>query len=261
MSDDLLSRRDGAVLTITLNRPKLRNAINVAIMNELRVLIEGCGDGTRVIVLAGANGAFCSGAEISPELVDTLDADAARRILSDSYHPALRAIRAAPCPVIAAVDGMAAGFGCDLALACDLRIVSERAQFAELFVRVGLIPDGGGTWTLPRLIGVGRALELFYTGAPVAAAEAVRIGMANRIVASTQFEQEVAAFAQMLAGQAPHALRRARQAVYAAQDMSFEEALKQEARLQGEVFASANGTEGFRAFLEKRAPRWTDAGR
>lgn len=257
MSEELLARREGAVLTITINRPRVRNAINVAVMNQLRSHIEGCDEDTRVIVITGADGAFCSGAEILPETVENLDADAAARILGDSYHPALKAIHAAPCPVIAAVDGMAAGFGCDLALACDLRIVSERAQFAELFVRVGLIPDGGGTWTLPRLIGMGRALELFYTGTPVAAAEAVRIGMANRIVASTAFEAEVAAFANKLAEQAPHAMRRIRQAVYAAQDMSFQQALEQEARLQGEIFGREDGAEGFRAFLEKRAPRWS----
>ena len=253
---DLLIEQTGGVRTLTLNRPRLRNAINPAIMNELRGVIEDCGEATRVIIITGADGAFCSGAEITPDSISQLNAEAAVSILTDSYHPALRAIRAAPCPVIAAVDGVAAGFGCDLALACDLRIVSERAQFAELFVRVGLIPDGGGTWTLPRLIGMGRALELFYTGAAVAATEAVQIGLANRVIAGEHFAEEVATFAQTLAAQAPNSLRRVRQAVYAAQELTFEQALAQEARLQREIFASPDGMEGFRAFVEKRAPRW-----
>lgn len=259
MSDDLLVEREGGVLTLTLNRPWVRNAINPAVMDALRQAIENCGAATRVIVLTGAGGAFCSGAEITSAAISTLDPDVVVGILVDSYHPALLAIRAAPCPVIAAVDGIAAGYGCDLALACDMRIVSERAQFAELFVRVGLVPDGGGTWTLPRLIGMGRALELFYTGAPVAAAEAVQIGMANRVVANDRFTEEVSAFANLLAAQAPNALRRIRQAVYAAQELPFEQALAQEARLQREIFASNDGMEGFRAFIEKRAPKWTGA--
>lgn len=256
MSDSLLSHREGAVLTLTLNRPRVKNAVDAATMDALRHAIEQCDDTTRVIVITGAGGAFCSGADISVAASGDLSAESAVRVLTDSYHPALKAIRAAPCPVIAAVDGVAAGIGCDLALACDLRLISERGQFAELFVRVGLVPDGGGTWTLPRLIGMGRALELMYTGAPVAAAEAVQIGLANRIFASTRFGEEVNEFAQTLAGQAPNALRRMRQAVYAAQDMSFEQALAQEARLQREIFESEDGFEGFRAFLEKRAPAW-----
>ena len=256
MTDKLLERRHGAVLTLAFNRSRVRNAVDAETMDTLRRAVEACGDETRVIVITGTGGAFCSGADLTA-IGGDMSADAAVRVLTESYHPALKAIRAAPCPVIAVVDGSAAGIGCDIALACDMRLVSERAVFAELFVKVGLVPDGGGTWTLPRLIGLGRALELMYTGMPVDAAEALRIGMANRMVRSDHMEADVAAFTTLLAAQPAHALRRMRQAVYAAQDMAFDEALAQEARLQREIFARDDGFEGFRAFLEKRMPRWT----
>jgi 2-(1,2-epoxy-1,2-dihydrophenyl)acetyl-CoA isomerase len=158
--------------------------------------------------------------------------------------------------VIAAVDGMAAGLGCDLALACDLRLISDRAQFAELFIRVGLVPDGGGTWTLPRLIGVGRALELMWTGRAVDADESLRIGLANAIVAHESFMDDVQRYATSLAAQAPLALSRIKRAVYADLDGTFEESLRREAVCQREIFASEDGWEGFRAFAEKRPPVW-----
>src|SRR6188508_1851904 len=160
MTDKLLISHAGGVATITFNRPALRNAVDAETMAALREAIEGCGEDetTRVIVLTGAGGAFCSGADISVIAHEGATPDSAWRILSEFYHPALRAIHASRWPIIAAVDGVAAG------LACDIRLASARAQFAELFIRVGLIPDGGGTWSLPRIIGLGRALELFYSG-------------------------------------------------------------------------------------------------
>jgi 2-(1,2-epoxy-1,2-dihydrophenyl)acetyl-CoA isomerase len=166
------------------------------------------------------------------------------------------AIRNSPLPVIAAVGGVAAGLGCDLALACDLRLVSERGAFAELFIRVGLVPDGGGTYHLPRLIGVGRALELMWTGRTVHADEAVQIGLANMRFSTETFAADVQQFAAKIAEQAPHAITRGKQAVYAALDGSFEDALQREATFQREIFNSANGWEGFRAFVEKRPPNW-----
>lgn len=253
---DTLIVQPGAVMTLTLNRPERRNAVDGETMLALRDAIEGCGDDTRVIVITGAGGAFCSGADLAVAVAANLDADAAMRVLTDAYHPALRAIRHAPCPVIAAVDGVAAGLGCDLALACDMRLVSERAQFAELFIRVGLVPDGGGTWSLPRIVGIGRALELMYTGATVPAQEAVAIGLANKLLPDATFADDVQAFAARLAEQSPQALRRIRQAVYAAQESTFDAALAREAEHQQAIFNSADGFEGFRAFLEKRPPHW-----
>jgi len=258
MSDSLLSRRDGAVTTITLNRAAVRNAVDGPTMLALRDAVEACNDdgATRVIVITGAGGAFCSGADISMIAGADLSAESAWRVLTDAYHPALLAIHNARWPVIAAVDGVAAGLGCDLALACDIRLASARAQFAELFIRVGLIPDGGGTWNLPRLIGMGRALELFYSGASVPADEARAIGLASHVYPAEEFAASVASYATRLAAQAPLALTRIRRAVRDAQDSSFAEALAREAALQREILSSADGFEGFRAFLEKRPPVW-----
>jgi 2-(1,2-epoxy-1,2-dihydrophenyl)acetyl-CoA isomerase len=258
MADNLLLARDGAVTTIAFNRPAVRNAVDAETMVGLREAIAACGeDGTtRVIVLTGAGGAFCSGADLRALAQADATPESAWRILNDVYHPALRAIHDSRWPVIAAVDGVAAGLGCDIALACDIRLASARAQFAELFIRVGLIPDGGGTWSLPRIVGLGRALELIYSGAAVPAEEARAIGMASHVFSTEQFPSEVAAYAGRLALQAPLALTRIRQAVRAAQESTFAEALERESTLQREILLSVDGLEGFRAFLEKRRPIW-----
>jgi 2-(1,2-epoxy-1,2-dihydrophenyl)acetyl-CoA isomerase len=258
MTDKLLLTCDGAVATITFNRPSLRNAVDAETMIALREALVSCGDdGTiRVIVLAGSGGAFCSGADLGAATQPGATAESAWRVLSEVYHPALLAIHESRWPVIAAVDGVAAGLGCDIALACDIRLASGRAQFAELFIRVGLIPDGGGTWSLPRIVGLGRAFELIYSGAVVDAEEARAIGMASHIFPAERFVEEVRAYAQRLASQAPLALTRIRQAVRAAQESTFGAALEREAALQREILLSEDGFEGFCAFLEKRKPVW-----
>src|SRR5262245_11042552 len=227
MTDKLLVSRAGPICTITLNQPAILNAVDTELMAALREAVAGCGaDGTtRVIVLTGAGGAFSSGADVKFAVQPDVTPDSLYRMLREVYHPAILAIHESPCPIIAAVDGVAAGIGCDIALACDIRLASERARFAELFIRVGLLPDGGGTWSLPRLVGMGRALELMYSGAALSAAEALAIGLANKVFPVERFADEVAAYAGQLAGQAPLALARIRRAVYAAQESTFAEAL------------------------------------
>ncbi|WP_026370310.1 enoyl-CoA hydratase/isomerase family protein [Kallotenue papyrolyticum] len=257
MTDSLLTTRHDAVTLFTINRPHVRNAVDAPTMNALREGIQRCAeDGTRAIVITGAQGAFCSGTDIAVALQPGVTPDHAYQVLTEAYAPTLQAIREAPWPVIAAVDGIAAGLGCDLALACDLRLVSPRGAFAELFIRVGLVPDGGGTWSLPRLVGLGRALELMWTGRSVEADEALRIGLANALLPVESFTEEVLRYANMLTRQAPLALTRIKRAVYADLDGTFVEALRREAEYQREIFASEDGWEGFRAFLEKRAPVW-----
>jgi 2-(1,2-epoxy-1,2-dihydrophenyl)acetyl-CoA isomerase len=258
MTEKLLVARDGPICTITFNQPAIRNAVDAEVMAALREALAGCGaDGTtRVIVLTGAGGAFCSGADVSFGVQPGVNADSVYQMLREVYHPAILAIHEAPCPVIAAVDGVAAGIGCDIALACDVRLASQRARFAELFIRVGLVPDGGGTWSLPRIVGMGRALELMYSGEALPADEALAIGLANKVFPVERFADEVTAYAGRLAEQAPLALARIRRAVRAAQESTFAEALAREAALQREIFAGEDGFEGFRAFLEKRRPVW-----
>lgn len=257
MTDKLLVDKTDGVCRLIINRPRIRNAVDAETTDALRAaLLEAESDGTtRVIVLTGVGGAFSSGADLTAAL-SNLDPDAAIRILTDSYAPTLKAIRACRWPVIAAVDGTAAGIGCDFALACDLRLVSERASFAELFIARGLVTDGGASWALPRLIGLGRAMEMVLTGEAVDAHQAVRIGLANKVYPTDEFETRVAEYATRLAAQAPLALTRLKRAFLAAQTGTYEEALAREAGFQREIFGSEDGFEGFRAFLEKRAPHW-----
>lgn len=258
MTDKLLVQATGPVTTLSINRPRIRNAVDAETMDALREALQHAEaqPDTRVIVVTGAGGAFSSGADLSAAFQGGIGPDGAIRILTDSYHPTLKAIRACRWPVVAAVDGVAAGIGLDLALACDIRLASDRAAFAELFIRVGLVPDGGGTWSLPRLVGLSRALEMAMTGETVNAEEAVRIGLANKVFPAAEFEARVAEYVTRLAGQAPLALTRIKRAMYDAQSLTYDEALTREAGYQREIFGSEDGFEGFRAFLEKRAPVW-----
>lgn len=256
MPDDLLNERHDAVTLLTINRPQVRNALNADVVDALREALAICErDGTRCIVITGAGGAFSSGADLKQGLGSP---DDAYRILTDHYAPCLKAIRASSYPVIAAVDGYAAGIGCDLACACDLRLASRRAKFAELFIRVGLIPDGGGTYLLPRIVGLGRALEMMMTGRDVEADEALRIGLANALYEVETFRDDVLTYATHISRQSPQALRRGKAAMLATLDSNYADSLLREAENQRAILMSEDGMEGFQAFLEKRTPVWKD---
>lgn len=261
MSEKLLQSLEAGVLTLTINKPEVRNAIDPEVMDELRAALQtaGADSAVRVVVLTGAGGHFCSGADIKAAMATREGqsvADKAYEILTQVYGPTQMAIRDCPKPVIAAIEGYAAGFGCDLALRCDLRLMSETAVLAELFVRVGLIPDGGGTYLLPRLLGLGRALEVMLTGRNVSAGEALQWGLANQVLPSEGFSAAAQTFAASLAQHAPLALAKGKQAMIAALEGTYAEALQREADLQREIFNSEDGLEGFMAFMEKRPPVW-----
>jgi 2-(1,2-epoxy-1,2-dihydrophenyl)acetyl-CoA isomerase len=257
--EPLLITKQHHITVLTLNSPEVRNAIDHEVMAALRVAVEACAkDGTRCIVLTGAGGAFCSGLNIKKAMANGMTPEQVQQGLNEIFHPTMKAIRYSPLPVIAAVDGYAAGFGCDLALACDLRLITERARFAELFIRLGLIPDGGGTYLLPRLVGLGLAMEMLFTARDVHAEEALRIGLANRVYPVEGFMDEVLAFAKELTQCSPTAIRRAKTAMIAALEGTYSDALAREASYQREIMESANGMEGFMAFLEKRDPVWRD---
>jgi 2-(1,2-epoxy-1,2-dihydrophenyl)acetyl-CoA isomerase len=256
-------RRQEAIKIIAFNAPEVRNAVDYDTMNALREAVEASAeDGTRCIVITGSakpDGSapsFCSGLNLKTAVASGMRPEDTFKGLRESFQPAVMAIRSAPMPVIAAVDGYAGGFGFDIALSCDLRIVTERARFGELFIRIGLIPDGGGTYLLPRMVGLGRALELMFTGRDVDAEEALQIGLANRIIAHELFMDEVMAFAQTLASQSPLALGRGKAAMLASLESSYEDALLREAEGQRDLLMSEDGQEGFRSFLEKRTPVW-----
>lgn len=261
MSDTVLVEVEPGVVTISINKPHVRNAVDGHTMLAIRDAIHRHQDDgqTRVFILTGAGGAFSSGADMTaqPAVPKDTPAETILATLRACYHPALLAIRNTPWPVIAAVDGPAAGIGFDMALACDLRFASDRARFSSIFMKVGLIPDGGGTWTLPRLIGQTRALDMIYTARQVPADEALAWGLINRVLAADKLMEETRAFARNLATQSPHALRRVKKVFQASQTGSYDEALQREAENQGEIFQTEDGMEGFLAFLQKRPPRWT----
>ncbi len=238
---------------IELRRPESRNGLTVE--TNLAIIAALAEPGARVAVIAGSGGHFCSGLDLKyamrmgPGLAQNAESN-----MRDAFHGLIRAIRGFDGPVVAAIDGPAVGFGCDMALACDLRLVSERARFGEVFVKRGLMPDGGATWSLPRLVGVGRALELMLTGDPVEPAEAVRIGLANRVLPTADFETAARAFAARLAKGPPIPFRHIKQAVYAGLDSDLGAALDREAAGQLECLKSADFLEGAAAFLQKREP-------
>jgi len=257
MADVRIEDRD-RVRTITLDRPASKNALTHDIALEIAQAIAG-GTRANVIVLAGANGAFCSGLDLKDAMAKGIHpGPELRKQMSESFHGVIRALRTCGVPTIAAVDGAAAGFGCDLAVACDLRICSERATFSEVFVKRGLMPDGGSTFLLPRIVGLGRALELFFTGDVIDAQEALRIGLANRVVPSSELGARVAELADRFAAGPPLAFEAIKNATYDNLDEpSLSRALDREADGQMKLLASADFTEGVQAFLAKRPPKFT----
>lgn len=258
MSKDInIVEREG-VRWVEIDRPDSKNGLTVEVNNQLIEAIEGVRGDLRVLVLSGAGGSFCSGLDLKHAMEhDALSPERLHGDVEKYFHGLIRAIRDCPVPTIAAVDGAAVGFGCDLALACDLRLLSERARFSEIFARRGLMPDGGGTYTLPRLIGVGRALELMYTGDIIDADTAMRYGIGNRLFPTAEHQAGVWAMAARLAKGPPLAYRLIKQAVYASLSSSFDEALGRELRGQIQCLQSADFAEGVAAFIEKRDPRFT----
>jgi 2-(1,2-epoxy-1,2-dihydrophenyl)acetyl-CoA isomerase len=250
MGSTLLVETRDQVQWLTLNRPERRNALDREIMTALReAIVKAGGDSAvRVLVVAGAGGAFSAGADLKANR----EVPAQEDVLEVYYNPVIRAIRHARKPVIAAVDGVAAGYGCSLALACDIRLVSQRARLSVIFIKVGLGLDGGASYFLPRLVGL-RAYELALTGGMVEAAEAERIGLVNHVFPVDGFAERVQSYAAGLAGQAPIAMGKIKQSIDRALDAGLDEVLESERHHQQEVLRTEDFNEGVRAFLEKRA--------
>jgi enoyl-CoA hydratase len=247
--------RDNIAL-ISLNRPEKLNALTRDALSELgetfrRIERER---NVRAVILTGAGErAFSAGTDIG-ELAE-MGAEEGRRIAERGQEVCDR-IESCGVPVIAAVNGVAAGGGCELALACHIRIASDSARFSLPEIKLGIIPGYGGTQRLARAIGSGRALEMMLTGAPVSADEALRIGLVNRVVASTELLSEAETLAHGIASLAPLAIRACLEAVTRGLSMPLEEGLKLEAELFSRLFATEDMREGTRAFLEKRAPKF-----
>jgi 2-(1,2-epoxy-1,2-dihydrophenyl)acetyl-CoA isomerase len=251
----LVDVTDG-VGTVTLNRPDKLNAFAGRMRQEISDAVRGMADddAVRALVITGAGRAFCAGADIGymKDLTARNDVDAFRDLV-EAGREVVTVIRATAKPVIASVNGAAAGGGANLALSCDLRIASDRATIGQTFNRIGLHPDWGGTYFLPRLVGAAKALELIFSAEMVGAEEALRLGLFNRVVAHERLMDETRALAAGLAAKAPLALALAKQAVYASDGAGLSHMLDVELEHQLACFQSDDAKEGLRAFLEKRA--------
>jgi len=257
MAAVLLVERDGPVVTLTMNRAASRNALDPELLAALGPALREVSSeaGVRAVVLTGAGDAFCSGADLKGALGDLeANADLGPRIAQ--FHALIHAIVEAPQPFIAAVPGPAVGFGADLALACDLRVLSRDAYLQEKFVAIGLMPDGGGSFWLPRLVGLGRALEYLFLGTRIGAPLALELGLANRVVEPGQAVAEAKALAQTLAAGPPLALAAIKNAVRKAASGSIDEALEREQRGQTALLHSQDFREGLAAWSAKRAPNF-----
>lgn len=255
----LLVEQDGAVLTITMNRPEKLNALNEAMLQELTEAVETAAqnDTVRCIVITGAGRAFGSGLDLT-SLATTYTPTEPIKISEHlkKFHRLVLAIRTAPKPVVAAIQGVAAGISCNIALACDLRIAADNARLIEAFARIGLIPDGGGGFFLPRLVGMGKAMELAMLADEVSGQEAERIGLVNTCVPLVEFESATKALAQRLAKGPTRAHALIKELIYTSVESDLPTILQLEGELQDKAFETADFREGVIAFLQKRPPEF-----
>ncbi len=254
MTDGLRVAVDGSVATLTLDRPAALNALTIPLKTALLGALRDLADdrAVRAVILTGEGRAFCAGQDLAER--DDPDAPPLDVELRERYNPIVATMRAMDQPIIAAINGVAAGAGASLAFAADLRVASTAARFVLAFGRIGLVPDSGTTWTLPRLVGPGRAAELALVGDPVDAETALRIGLVTRVVEPDELLPEARRIADALAAAAPAAIAATKHALDAAWDRDLATALEAEAELQGRLGRSADHAEGLAAFRDKRPP-------
>lgn len=259
MADAAVTTRaaDG-VMTITLNRPDVLNAIDDALLAGLRdALVEARADETvRAVVLTGAGRGFCAGADLAAGGMRTGRVDTAQA-LRDRYHPVVLAMRQLPKPIVGAVNGVAAGAGMSFALACDVVLAAESATFLQAFTRIGLVPDCGSTWFLPRLVGDVRARALIMLADRIPARDALQYGLVWRVLPDDALAAEAQATAARLASMPTRAYALVKQALVASAGQGLADQLETEAALQAQASATEDFREGVAAFLAKRPPRFT----
>lgn len=253
----IIYKKDAAIATLQLNRPRALNALDESTIEEVReAFVRATVDPeVKVFLLTGSGRAFCFGADVSL-LQKSRDREGmvSPDLLLSKAQEMVRILFEMPKPTIAVLNGFASGLGLDLALACDLRIASERVKLSEAFVSMGLIPDGGGTFLLPRLVGLAKAAELIFTGAPLTASDAERIGLVNQVVPFSELEKAAQELASKLAKGPALAMSLAKLALKKNLRGDFREALKVEAEFQKQCFASPDHKEAVRSFLERRKP-------
>jgi 2-(1,2-epoxy-1,2-dihydrophenyl)acetyl-CoA isomerase len=261
--DEILVELTEGIKTITMNTPHKRNALSSP--NALRMALEvekSVEDGTRVIVLTGAGEAFCAGADLvgypaqsqSPGVALEAEMD---EMVSTTYHRLATAVYRIPRPVIAAVDGVAAGFGCSLALNADITLASTRARFIQVFVNIALIPDGGSSYILPKLVGIKKALEMAFTGDPVNAEEALGLKMVNAIFPPEALLDKALEFARRLARGPVKTMGIAKQTFHEAHTLHYEEVLDMECRRQARLMTKPDFFNAVMAFLQKKKPTFS----
>ena len=263
MSEALvLTATDGPVRTLTLNRPASLNSFTGAMHGELRAALDAAAAdaAVRCVVVTGAGRGFCAGQDLGDAgmVAGSGGAPDVGAVIEALYKPLALRIRAMPVPVVAMVNGVAAGAGANFALGCDIVIAARSASFIQAFSKIGLIPDCGGTWLLPRLVGRARALALAMTGDKLGAEDAERIGLIWRCVDDATLAETTMALAGKLAAMPARALAETRRAVDDAMPMSYADALSFEGRVQGELGRGGDFAEGVAAFFAKRAPVFKD---
>ena len=250
---EILRSDSNGVCTLTLNRPNVFNSFNQTMAFQLHAALDACAvdDNVRVVVIKGEGKAFCAGQDLA-EVIDP-EGPEMKNIVGKHYNPIVLKIRNLEKPVIAAVNGVAAGAGANIALACDITIAKKSAAFIQAFSKIGLIPDSGGTFFLPRLIGLQKAMALMFTGEKVGAEQAEKLNMIYKAVDDETFEEEVLKFAETLAVMPTRGLGLTKKAVNLGLFNNLEDQLAVEGVLQTEAGETEDFREGVNAFLEKRA--------
>lgn len=257
--ETILLEVDRGIARLTLNRPEKLNSFNLVMHEEVRHAVGSVsGSGARVLILTGAGRAFCAGQDLGDRAVSPAGAGVdLGESLAKNYNPLVLALTSLPLPVIAAVNGVAAGAGANIALACDLVIAARSASFVQAFAKLGLLPDSGGTWILPRLVGQARALGLTLLGGKLAAEQAAAWGMIWQCVDDADLPATVNALAEQLAAAATRGLAATKAAIRSGWQHSLGEQLDVERDVQRELGRSADYAEGVAAFVAKRTPRFT----
>jgi 2-(1,2-epoxy-1,2-dihydrophenyl)acetyl-CoA isomerase len=252
-SEKLLVTLQDGIKRITINRPERRNSVDHEMIELLRDAVQHSeGDGTRVVILTGAGESFCAGADLAATSESDIANYDVTKAIREKVNPTITAMRTLPVPIIARVHGHAVGVGHNYALACDMIIASEQALFGQVFVKIGLMPDGGSTFFLPRLVGYQKAFELMTMGEIIDAREALRLGLVNRVVPLAELDSTVDAVAARLASAPQIALAKIKAALNHSADSDMASALEFEAVNQDACFHSQDFMEGVTAFVQKR---------